>query len=57
MSDEGVQSDVGSLSDKFPHIVAVRLLDEVMETFTQQSVHPDSELNVWNPRESQARCN
>lgn len=57
MSDEGVQSDVGSLSDQFPHIVTVRLLDEVMETFTQQPVHPDRELNVWNPRESQARCN
>lgn len=35
MGDEGVQSDVGPLSDQLPHVVPVRLLDEVVEALAQ----------------------
>lgn len=47
MSDEGVEADVGSFSDQFPDIITVRLLDEVMQTLTQQTVHPDSTQDVF----------
>lgn len=39
VGDKGVQPDVSSLSDQLPHIVSVRLLDEVVQTLTQQPVH------------------
>lgn len=39
MGYKGVQPDICSLSDQLPHVVPVRLLDEVMETLTQQPVH------------------
>lgn len=34
-----MQPDIGSLPDQLPHIVAVGLLDEVVQTLTQQPVH------------------
>ena len=38
VGDEGVQADVGPLSDQLPNIVSVRLLDEVVQTLAQQPV-------------------
>lgn len=39
VGDKGVQPDVRSLSDQLPHIISVRLLDEVVKALAQQPVH------------------
>lgn len=39
--DKGVESDVCSFPHQLPHIVPVRLLNEVVQTLTQQAIHAD----------------